>query len=428
MFLSLQAVTAPAEAQILLSIDNWAKRAVETADRNASWRGARMGPAVGDVDPVAGTKLPRSSFLPEDIVLTAVTSKVNLTLSGYDAAAVVAVATGISAEVSRKFRYPLPARSFSPDQNDALGKPAAVATVSAMIPSTSLVLAGREREQLQIARDSYLSIPSGGPIRVLLGAPSLELALRVGDPGKADEAAIMVELTNPLLWAVPNVGIVVPRADVRLGKPAKGHGVRTVKEKSGFQRPSSLVASLGSLFLPGRALEEGAAQHSSSLEWTPDAHQPCIVLTQLQAESKVPRKTYDNAERDASALRNDATGPPAQVFVAAVSVAADLDLKEWEHLVVLGCAFLADPSLPQLPGYPPHVLQTPSSPLHVHCSLTQLEATVVGLMRPLKLAVEDLNLATERHSYWVRTRDTTLCSRSIQIVRCPSQMYSSVTG
>lgn len=138
-------------------------------------------------------------------------------------AILTAVAEGVSAEVSRSFRGPFPVRAFLGDEEPALGAFGSSATAMLQTSRIQLLYA-------PIGAGHFMGTPQQAEADVqqalCLTCSSVSAALRVKEPLQPDgdrdslpEAIVMnFAAVQPLLRAGPGVSLLVPSAEVSIGR------------------------------------------------------------------------------------------------------------------------------------------------------------------------------------------------------------------
>ena len=390
----VQAFCDPIELQVLVSSEAQQNSAAQMAVHTVS-KPENEAKVPTKLESGAASEQRRSRTPPSDVVLAAVASSVNVALSGDEVAAVVAVAAGLSAEISRELQAPLPQR-ISPEGDSRLG---AIAAVSLKIPAVSLVAAGAPRDGLQVAAGSYLSARTGNHVQLLLGAPSLQLGVTVGELDGEAAAACTVAFTTPQIWTTPDVGACFARAEVQLGRPLQ----QPIEPPATRQRSGGLISSIGSLLSSGRRSEDdsqsgptSARQDSSDL-FVNVAGAPCIILSEMQAEIKTAKVLLEDIPGNASEPLLE-RGLPTQVFLSLASASAELDITHWAAGVQLGYSIAQGPALPMQPSYPLHTSKQGSKALHIQFSLSELKSRLSGQKSPLHLDVHKFDLAYQLES------------------------------
>lgn len=373
----------PFEIQAMLSVDDWSNQTAALSTRLSSWPASKFRSRQGQsTSPSPGSGMSAGVVEEGSAIFSAVMGALSASLSSRQLSALLCTGLSMATEIRAG-----PGAGRHENSQVMLGgiedEPAY--EVSLEIAEACLVVGSNRQCSLSLAESPYFAAPSGGPVQLLLGAPCIRAGLEGCLKHKLAQPRVYVSMISPLIWRSPNTGVYLPVTDVYIdSKQADAHIKSKLYARTGAALPTPRIATQGSS-LASHSPECGTA--------IPHETEVLFTLHDLQIEVKPPA----GAVHEQSGKRDAFSAPPLQIFIAAAKAVSRCQnsLEEYNACTVLGLA-LRTPLLPEMKETNPSN-SSPNKPLHLHFSLTILEAAFHSTDKPPTGAEGNSSYLTSLH-------------------------------
>ncbi len=288
-------------------------------------------------------------------LVTAASSAVSLKLTGIQLAMLASVAEAITAEISRRFRQPLPQQAISRSNCTDAGKQAWLGLLSiqtapiygmltldrplqhvlAVVPSGVRSTLAHDTEH-QVS-DTAVSRERSTPAVAVL-TDKLSMTLAVG-PAAASMPAVCVTLVKPHAWASPAVKACVPACEVHMASVAMQSSQQTTQRSQDAASPDSSpeASNASRAFVSSELASQQLQSVSIEVLGGPLAMISTLEIAVTSSQSKGQSQSGST------------------VLVGVQSVGLELEPVHITKLVQFVQCTMLGPTIPVLPTYPPPV-------------------------------------------------------------------------